>query len=108
MAPKLTVGHRYSCEFTGVCHARCLYVMNTINGMLFCCSKAAKLIMLGFKMMAVPSLEDAEDLVAPDTHSAYREWSQYEQLHRLSFDELMWVLDLANFKSCYRMVSFPI
>lgn len=60
--------------------------------------------MLGFQMVPVPPVREVIDLVTFDT-CRYREWSQYEMMHGLDSDALAWVTDVANFKTCYRMVS---
>ena len=60
--------------------------------------------MLGFQMVAVPPVQEAIDLLTEDS-CGYLEWSQHQALHRLGFDRLMWVIDVAKFKACYRMVS---
>ena len=71
---------------------------------LFCCSQAAKLIMLGFQMVPIPPVQEVIDLITEDTYG-YREWSHHLTMHQLGFDQIMWILDVAKFKTCYRMVS---
>lgn len=60
--------------------------------------------MLGFQMVPVPPVQEVIDLLMENS-CGYREWSQHQAVHRLGFDQLMWVIDVAKFKTCYRMVS---
>lgn len=60
--------------------------------------------MLGFQMVPVPPVLEVIDLVTGET-CRYREWSQHEVMHGLDSEELAWVTDVANFKTCFRMVS---
>lgn len=71
---------------------------------VFCCSKAAKLIMLGFNMVPVPPFEEVCELIT-GTCAPYQEWRQHESLHRLNTHQLTWVKLLAGFRSSYRLVS---
>lgn len=69
-----------------------------------CCSKAARLIMIGFKMVGLPRAEETMNLAVEESGN-YREWSQHQLLHRLGALELQWALHVASFKACYRQVS---
>lgn len=60
--------------------------------------------MLGFQMVPVPPIHEVINLLT-DSSCEYRDWSKHQEMHQLSFDQLMWVIDVAKLKTCYRMVS---
>lgn len=60
--------------------------------------------MLGFQMVPVPPIREVFELLVYDTYR-YREWTQHEVMHGLDFDDLLWITEVAYFKTCYRMVS---
>ena len=73
--------------------------------MVFCCSQAAKLIMLGFDMIAIPPLQEAFDIVKDDSAVEFHDWLELEEQFGLDPDQLSWVTELARFKSSYRLVN---
>lgn len=74
---------------------------------MICCSKAAKLILIGFNMMPVPSADD-DMITYLEEQYTYREWQHHQLLHRLGNGELQWALRAAQFKAYYRVVSIYI
>ena len=75
--------------------------------MHLCCSKAAKLIMIGFKMIGVPPLDEDVPMLVEES-CGYREWMHPLNVHGLTLPDLQWALSTAAFKTCYRLVSFAI
>ncbi|KAL3135356.1 hypothetical protein ABBQ32_007546 [Trebouxia sp. C0010 RCD-2024] len=66
-----------------------------------CVCQAAKLIMLGFNMIATPPLQEAFNLITDDSAVMFEGWDKLEEQHCLSSEEVSWVMELATFKCSY-------
>lgn len=70
-----------------------------------CCSKAVKLILVGYQLMYIP--EENEDIYRLIAQAAdpMPDFNLLMIVHQLKHPDLMWIISLGSFRFAHRLVS---